>query len=223
MSRRRFFYPAERSTSNTGISQLNWAECYAVSRLRSSWSSIDTDCSGRNSPDQSNPVDPDPPQSSSSSSHDTSQSSSSCSSAQASPAHNPTCSPTLTTPTETRRILIFSSAQATPRSSPAPSQIHSCSPVVSERGSYQRRPRAHRRRTLAQVCLRRTHHGRRLWGHLPVAIPSDRWYTGVGSLRCAQCQSQRSFNRTSWMCLECRVPLCLLTWRNCYSQWHSGE
>nr|XP_019952101.1 PREDICTED: uncharacterized protein LOC109635390 [Paralichthys olivaceus] len=56
--------------------------------------------------------------------------------------------------------------------------------------------------------------------HFPVTIQPTRWYQVVGSMQCRNCRYLGRHQMTSWMCQSCKVPLCLVPYRNCYGIWH---
>ncbi|XP_035029077.1 uncharacterized protein LOC118119321 [Hippoglossus stenolepis] len=56
--------------------------------------------------------------------------------------------------------------------------------------------------------------------HIPVTIQPTRWYQVVGRRQCSNCRYQGRHQMTSWMCQSCKVPLCLMPFRNCYGIWH---
>ncbi|XP_033978367.1 uncharacterized protein LOC117476102 [Trematomus bernacchii] len=58
------------------------------------------------------------------------------------------------------------------------------------------------------------------WKHLPVVIEPTKWYQVVGSEQCSLCSDRGRHQKTSWMCPSCEVPLCLMPYRNCYTEWH---
>ena len=56
--------------------------------------------------------------------------------------------------------------------------------------------------------------------HIPVTIRPTRWYQVVGRGQCGNCRYWGRHQMTSWMCQSCKVPLCLVPFRNCYGSWH---
>nr|XP_033956633.1 uncharacterized protein LOC117459675 [Pseudochaenichthys georgianus] len=58
------------------------------------------------------------------------------------------------------------------------------------------------------------------WNHLPVVIKPTKWYQVVGNVQCSLCRDRGKRQKTSWMCQSCEVPLCLMPYRNCFTEWH---